>query len=84
MHDHECHGLVHERLVKLVEKLPTADAFPTSGSHFYRFFNGSEHYNEFLHGNISVLGAEMLPIAKESISSKKRSRDNKEDRDVSR
>jgi len=84
MHDHECHGLVHERLVKLVGNLPTADAFPSSRSHFYRFFNDSEHYNEFLHGNISVLGAEMLPIAKESISSKKRSRDNKEDKDVSK
>jgi len=45
MHDHECHGLVHERLVKLVGNLPTADAFPPSGSHFYRFFNDSKHYN---------------------------------------
>jgi len=71
MHDHECHGLVHERLVKLVGNLPTVDAFPPSGSHFYRFFNDSEHYNEFLHGNTSVLGAEMLPIAKENIRSKK-------------
>ena len=84
MHDHECHGLVHERLVKLVGNLPTADALPPSGSHFYRFFNDPEHYHEFLHGNTSVLGAEMLPIAKDSISSKKRSRDNKEDRDVSK
>ena len=78
IHDHECHGLVHERLVKLVENLPTVDAIPPSGSHFYRFLTESEHYHEFLHGNSSVLGAEMLPIIKES-TSKKRSREEKAD-----
>jgi hypothetical protein len=81
IHDHECHGLVHERLVKLVEKLPTVDAIPPSGSHFYRFFNDSEHYNEFLHGNASVLGAEMLPLTKES-TTKKRLREDKGDEDI--
>jgi len=78
MYDHDCHGLFHERLIKLVGNLCTADAFPPSGSHFSCFF----YDNEFLHGNTSVLGAEMLSIAKESISSKKWSRNNKEDRDV--
>jgi hypothetical protein len=72
IHDHECHGLVHERLVKLVENLPTVDAIPPSGSHFYRFF---------LHGNTSVLGAEMLPLTKES-TTKKRSREDKGDGDI--
>jgi len=81
IHDHECHGLVHERLVKLVENLPTVDAIPPSGSHFYRFFNDSEHYNEFLHGNTSVLGAEMLPLTKES-TTKKRSHEDKGDEDI--
>jgi len=79
-HDHEW-GLVHEHLVKLVENLPTVDAIPPSGSHFYHFFNDSEHYNEFLHGNTSVLGAEMLPLTKES-TTKKRSREDKGDEDV--
>jgi hypothetical protein len=78
IHDHECHGLVHERLIKVVENLPTVDEIPPSGSHFYRFFTESEHYHEFLHGNSSVLGAEMLPIIKES-TSKKRSREEKAD-----
>jgi hypothetical protein len=78
IHDHECHGLIHERLIKVVENLPTVDAIPPSGSHFYRFFTESEHYHEFLHGNSSVLGAEMLPIIKES-TSKKRSREEKAD-----
>jgi len=59
----------------LVKNFPTADAIPPAGSHFYRFFKDSKHYNEFLHGNTGVLKAEMLPIAKESIS-KKRSRAN--------
>jgi hypothetical protein len=81
IHDHECHGLVHERLVKLVENLPTVDAIPPLGSHFYRFFNYSEHYNEFLHGNTSILRAEMLPLTKES-TTKKRSREDKGDEDV--
>jgi hypothetical protein len=78
IHDHECHGLIHERLIKVVENLPTVDEIPPSGSHFYRFFTESEHYHEFLHGNSSVLGAEMLPIIKES-TSKKRSREEKAD-----
>ena len=78
IHDHDCHGLVHERLIKVVENLPTVDEIPPSGSHFYRFFTESEHYHEFLHGNSSVLGAEMLPIIKES-TSKKRSREEKAD-----
>jgi len=78
IHDHECHGLVHERLIKLVESLPTADAIPPAGSHFYRFFNDSEEYNNFLQGRDGVLGAEMLPITKESIS-KKRSREENKD-----
>jgi len=64
-----------------VEKLPTVDAIPPSGSHFYRFFNDSEHYNEFLHGNTSVLGAEMLPLTKES-TTKKRLREDKGDEDI--
>jgi hypothetical protein len=34
MHDHECHGLVHERLIKLVENLPTEDAIPISIASF--------------------------------------------------
>ena len=78
IHDHECHGLVHERLIKLVESLPTADVIPPAGSHLYRFFNDSEEYNNFLQGHDGVLGAEMLPITKESIS-KKRSRDENKD-----
>jgi len=78
IHDHECHGLIHERLIKVVENLPTVDEIPPSGSHFYRFFTESEHYHEFLHGNSSVLGAEMLPIIKES-TSKKRSQEEKAD-----
>ncbi len=78
IHDHECHGLIHERLIKVVENLPTVDEIPPSGSHFYRFFTESEHYHEFLHGNSSVLGAEMLPIIKES-TCKKRSREEKAD-----
>jgi hypothetical protein len=77
IHDHECHGLVHERLVKLVESLPAVDTIPPAGSHFHRFFTDTEHYNEFLQGH-SVLGAEMLPITMESIS-KKRSREDKEE-----
>jgi hypothetical protein len=52
------------------------DAIPPSRSHFYRFFNDSKHYHEFLHGNCSILGAELLPINKESIC-KKRSREKK-------
>jgi hypothetical protein len=31
MADHECHGLVHERLVKVVENLPAADTIPSTG-----------------------------------------------------
>jgi len=80
MADHECHGLVHERLVKVVENLPTADAIPPAGSHFYRFFNDSVDYNEFLHGNNHVLGAELLETVKDSIG-KKRSREDKGDKE---
>jgi hypothetical protein len=28
IHDHECHGLVHERLMKLVKRLPAVDTVP--------------------------------------------------------
>jgi hypothetical protein len=77
IHDYECHGLVHERLVKLVESLPAVDTIPPAGSHFHRFFTDSEHYNQYLQRH-SVLGAEMLPITKESIS-KKRSHEDKEE-----
>jgi hypothetical protein len=43
---------------------------PPSGSHFYRLFNDSEEYKNFLQGHNGVLEAEMLPITKESISKK--------------
>jgi hypothetical protein len=59
MADHECHGLVHERLVKVVENLPAADTIPSAGSHFYNFFTDSKYYNDFRRGR-NVLGAEML------------------------
>jgi hypothetical protein len=35
MHDHEVHGRVHKRLLKVLENIPAVDTIPTSGSHFF-------------------------------------------------
>jgi hypothetical protein len=43
----------------------------------------SKHYHEFLHGNNSILGAEMLELTKASIS-KKQSHKGKGDEDITK
>jgi hypothetical protein len=70
MMDHEVHGLIHERLIKLVENLPAVDTVPPT-SHLFRVFNDSKDYNEFLHGCNHALGAEMLETVKESKKAKR-------------
>jgi hypothetical protein len=50
MADHEVHGRVHERLIKLVENLASTDAYPTSGT-LFRVFNDPKDYNDALRGN---------------------------------
>jgi len=54
---------------------------PPSGSHFYRLFNDSEEYKNFLQGHNGVLEAEMLPITKESISKKWSREENKDSKE---
>ncbi len=54
MHDHEVHGCVHERLLKVMENIPAVDTIPASGSHFFRYFKDPEEYEEYknnLEGN---------------------------------
>jgi hypothetical protein len=47
---------------------------------FIVFFNDSVDYNEFLHGNNHVLGAELHETVKDSIG-KKRSQEDKGDKE---
>jgi len=47
MHDHEVHGRVHERLLKVMENIPAVDTIPDSGSHFFRYFTNPEEYEEY-------------------------------------
>ena len=79
MADHECHVLVHEHLVKVVDNLPAADTIPSAGSRFYNFLTDSKHYNDFRRGR-NVLGAEMPETVQDSID-KKRSREDKGDKE---
>jgi hypothetical protein len=50
MVDHEVHGRVHERLIKVVENLQPTDSFPTT-NHFYRAVDTPEEYNDSLWGS---------------------------------
>jgi hypothetical protein len=50
MADHEVHGRVHERLIKLVENLSLTNAYPTRGT-LFRVFNDPKDYNNALRGN---------------------------------
>jgi hypothetical protein len=57
MHDHEVHGRIYERLLKVMEKIPAADTMPATGSHFFRYFNEPEEYEEYLKRNESNTGS---------------------------
>jgi len=50
MADHEVHGRVHERLIKLVENLAPTDAYPTNST-LFKAFTDPKDYNDALRGN---------------------------------
>jgi hypothetical protein len=58
MLDHEVHGRVHERLIKLVENLIAVDTIPAE-SGLFRIFNDPKDYAEALCGR-HLCGAETL------------------------